>query len=107
MHPAILDQAQAIQDFLKFLHFLLPKGLKAGVCFEFLYFWGIAWKHARRQAGRVVPECDSPTMTSKFDLAVFKASDLMFSTGFITRPSQVMLPLYPESIRQDMRNPID
>ena len=59
----------------------------------------------RRQDGRVAPEWDSPTMPSKVVSTVFRASDLMLSSGVRTRPSQVMVPLYSDFKRQDMSIP--
>lgn len=40
-----------------------------------------------------MPESDTPTMPSKFASAVFQASDLIFSSGFITRWSQEMISI--------------
>jgi hypothetical protein len=44
-------------------------------------------------------------MPSKVASAVFRASDLMLSSGAATRPSQVMVPMYSDLTRQDMSIP--
>jgi hypothetical protein len=59
----------------------------------------------RTQEGRVAPEWDSPTIPSNVASAMFTASDLMLSFGAVTRPSQVMVPMYSDLTRQDMNIP--
>jgi hypothetical protein len=44
-------------------------------------------------------------MPSKVTSVLFRASDLMLSSGAATRPSQVMVPMYSDLTRQDMSIP--